>query len=1010
MAAMASMSLLLLLPCMRTLRSDVYTRTDKMLLASSLSQYECSPQVVASSSAETGEGHLIAMVTGYRGSVRGLQGLAEGLCTASFAQKEHTLIIVLDAVVGAHSVQPIMLQGERVAEEVLQIVSSGAKYKRNFTSYSIIGHSLGGLVARVAASHIDRSLASALRPRLFVSLFSPHAGVESFVNSKLLPTLIHISGSDRGAMDELCEKSPEKSILVEISRGVYRQALEKFEKRVLYTSETDWLVDFGSGGITLQKPQEHDDASISDYPSLVLESLNLSSGAESETCQAGSVRCEVINELRHLPFERVRVQWQLFRPDKHSLQEMSTVENSELLRHLTGEFGGSNSNLPRGARCVSSEFCAQGLECTPSPPSPSASSRSRSCQPRFLEASDACLEEDSEMQKCAFAVDLFNEGLQTWLLIVTSSGGGGHLVAARNLQKMLLERVEGGYETVAAQLREQRPLLTPEAYRLATAALSAVQRGPPAVEMLDIMDSPCTSLDGLGYISLGGFMSESWNKLQSSGDISGLRRLVSLQPWTQRLFGRQCRKFIQSVVEAKKLGYLVPPKRIISTQPLLVRSLLEGSMGRGVDLYMTDLPTEEAVHFFGALDSMPKDDVSDQLFLHTLAPMHGGKEALQNMSGVRHIMLEKFMPIEDSFIQPGGLPSPGQAVAIRLKAQIPLEEEFLETGPVTNPVVLEADDEVVLVMLGSQPTVDAMLKYAVESLKLPDKADPNKGKRYVFLACGRPGTAAYKQLYADMLALVKSSPGSGPANRTILVPFTGQRAAELLGRADVTITRSGGLTAGELLALQHRGDKKRFLLHVEPVGDEAKTRALAALPATVSDADAFRLAATHANLLGMVPWEAGNARYLQQVVSAKLVEPESLVGTLLGREQSSFAVDWRLFLQLRGFNAAAIDLAEARHCSYSPNRSRVVSEPRLGSPACNADLEAFARVGSAFTMSRKFLPSAAIPCNDTTLVVQRFFMPIALYLYNHTIGLALQAVASCHGTLLQQDDLVAVQL
>lgn len=986
------MSLLpvLLLPCMWALRSDAYTRGDKLLLASSLSQYECSPQFVASSSVDTHEWHLIAMVTGYRGSGAGLRGLAEGLCTASFAQTDRTLIVVLDAVVGEHSLQPLMLQGQRVAQEVLQIVASGAEYKKNFTSYSIIGHSLGGLVARVAASHIDRSLAAALRPRLFVSLFSPHAGVESFVNSKLLPTLIHISGTDRGVMDELCEKVPEKSILVEISRGMYRQALEKFETRVLYTSETDWLVDFGSGGITAQKPPEHDDP-VSDYPSLGLQSWNLSSAAE--TCQARSVRCEVINELRHLEFTRVRAQWQLFRPDKHALQEMTAVESGELLRHITTEFGASNSNRPRGASCDSSEFCALGLECL-----------SATCQPRLLEASDACIKAgDEQMEKCAFAVDLFNEGLQTWLLVVTSSGGGGHLVAARNLQQKLLEWLEGGYETVAAQLQEHRPLLTPEAYRLATAALSAVQNGPPAVEMLDIMDSPCTSLDGHGYIPLGGFMSESWNKLQSSGDIKGLRRLVSLQPLTQLVFGQQCRKFIQSVVEAKKLGYRLPPKRLISTQPLLVRSLLEGYMDRGVDLYMTDLPTEEAVHFFGALDSLPKDKVSN-LFLHTLAPMRGGEEVLQNMSGLpgRQIMLEKFMPIEDSFIRPGGLPSPGQAVAIRLKAQIPLEEEFLDgTGPVTNPVILDAEDQVVLVMLGSQPTVDAMLKYAMESLKLPV---PTGSRRYIFLACGRPTTAAYKQLYADMVALISSS----PANGTILVPFTGQRAAELLGRADVTITRSGGLTAGELLALQHRGDKKQFLLHVEPVGDEAKTRALAALPDTVGDADAFRLAATHACLLGMVPWEAGNALYLQQVVGAKLVEPGSLVSTLLGREleQRSFAVDWRLFLHLRGFNVAAVDLAEARHCSFSPSRSRVVSKPVFGSPACNADLEAFAGVGSVFTLGRRLLPSAAIPCNDTTLVVQRF-LPM---LHNRMLNLALQAVTSCHGTLIQQDGLVAVQL
>ena len=582
--------------CVSGLRSDAYTAREKASHQEALAaRFECSSHFDSSIS-ETSERHLVALVSGYRGSVASLKGLAEGLCSASFAKKEPTLIVVLDAVAGAQSVQPVLVQGERVADQVMKVVEA-ERPERRISSYSIIGHSLGGIVARVAASRLDSLGGDRLRPRLFVSLFSPHAGMESFLNSKLLPSLIRISQTDRGVMDELCEQDPAKSILVNISRGHYRQVLEKFQKRVLYSSDSDWLVDFGSGAITTATPPEDgleaDEAVPADqeyadqeYPSLGLHSWNFSS--DSGACHAHSVRCEVMRELQHVPFVRVSARWELFRPDKHSFKDMGVLEKSELLRHLTKEFGGTNANLPRGERCVSSEFCAVGLVC------------SGVCQPRVFQASDACdkaakAEANGErLEMCSFAVDLLNDALQAWFLVVTSSGGGGHLVAAQNLQRKLLEQAEGGYILAAQALQQNKALFTPEAYNLAKEALSAVQNGPPAVAMLDMMKIPCTSLDGMGYIPLGGFMTDQWNTLQASGDIEGLKRLVAAQPLTQWVFGRQCRDFMKSVIRHKQLGYQRPAKRVVSTQPLLIQSLLDASDAGGLDLYMTDLPTEEA--------------------------------------------------------------------------------------------------------------------------------------------------------------------------------------------------------------------------------------------------------------------------------------------------------------------------------------------------------------------------------------------------------------------------------
>ena len=75
----------------------------------------------------------------------------------------------------------------------------------------------------------------------------------------------------------------------------------------------------------------------------------------------------------------------------------------------------------------------------------------------------------------------------------------------------------------------------------------------------------------------------------------------------------------------------------------------------------------------------------------------GGVKQLAKFSGVpaQQILIEKYMPVNMGFTRKGDLPSPGQATAIQLKGQLPLEEDFLKG---MNPVLLKAEDQLVLVM------------------------------------------------------------------------------------------------------------------------------------------------------------------------------------------------------------------------------------------------------------------------------------------------------------------------
>lgn len=226
------------------------------------------------------------------------------------------------------------------------------------------------------------------------------------------------------------------------------------------------------------------------------------------------------------------------------------------------------------------------------------------------------------------------------------------------------------------------------------------------------------------------------------------------------------------------------------------------------------------------------------------------------------------------------MPSPHTATDIILNAQLPEEKAFL--GGASRTFSITAEDTVLLVMLGSQPTVKAVHEYLAQTALL--KQPPLGSIRYVFLASGPHMKPAYRELY---IALAKKSAELNKEQeskglRLRFIPFTGQPAQPIEARAEVTVTRSGGMTAGELLALDARGDAKQVFLHIE---------AVAGIPPRPTGSDMAAETAWEAQALdlGMVPWEAGNAKYLREKLGAILVTPAVLASVVKYPESFSAA-------------------------------------------------------------------------------------------------------------------------
>lgn len=486
------------------------------------------------------------------------------------------------------------------------------------------------------------------------------------------------------------------------------------------------------------------------------------------------------------------------------------------------------------------------------------------------------------------------------VLILSSSGGSGHEQGAQGIQQQLLGE---GF---------------PQEY----------------IRKIDVMNSRCTIFPCFGRWSSG-----LWDHAQKTGNTT--RQIILVRG--QWLFDRICYFSTYFYVLSLLRDLKHRPNRIVLTSPLFLSAISSAVKTVNktskipilIDLYMTEPPTDKALHFFNPIRGLNQSQ-RNLLTLHVQKPsdndlyLAGGEEKYwKEKTGLFPSQIVHDSPIKLLYQRSEVLPLPGQDCELSLKAHPEFEKEgkFFEElasdglarsyDPSTGECIfsIQKKDKLCLIMLGGVPTKKAILDYVDQILEAAKDGKKSlvESKNYVFISCGDPSTFLYEEVMQKLSRCQSSS--------VHLIPFTGQPIEKVFARADMTITRSGGMTSLEIMALkknQMRNDPKKILIHSE-AGD------------AVLDFEEFsarRKTKKHLHdyfeyliRKGIPLWEGGNAAYLlKEVPSVEIVTVKgvsSYVKNLffnfplhaktsdeLERADKKAFTHWKNFFSAKGFKMA----------------------------------------------------------------------------------------------------------
>jgi hypothetical protein len=416
----------------------------------------------------------------------------------------------------------------------------------------------------------------------------------------------------------------------------------------------------------------------------------------------------------------------------------------------------------------------------------------------------------------------------SWVPIFSCSGGSAHEVTAQ----ILKEEIESqGIET----------------------------------KTVNVTRSSCTL-----NAKIGKFFTDIWDNAQLSGNVRRQTFLLRFQKCFEMLFYLSTYHSVKNILTHHPLGV---PEKIILTSPLFLSPICKAVLDTNnvsdqkikmIELYMVEAPSNEAIYYYNSLKSLSHAQ-RKLIRLFTLPPSAkdiieagGDGNYWQAKTGLcKESQIVYSPPLRPLFKMSEDLPFPGQAVSLSLKAQLNCEHNFLAN--VADEIAQERylfhigkEDEVALLMLGSIPSEEALFDY-VRNLGGMNSSH----KRYLFISCGHPKLGIYEK----MLRFISKKEFS-----SILIPFTSQPVERIFARADMTITRSGGMTTQELLSLKtnpKREDGKRIFIH-----------SCAKLPHRLPVNAQFEEELIRR---GIPLWEAGNARYLKEKIGkTHIVNPSTI--------------------------------------------------------------------------------------------------------------------------------------
>lgn len=353
-------------------------------------------------------------------------------------------------------------------------------------------------------------------------------------------------------------------------------------------------------------------------------------------------------------------------------------------------------------------------------------------------------------------------------------------------------------------------------------------------------------IGGLGDIGV-----KQWDEAQKKGDLKFLERYASWGWIGEIIFYPIVYFKVKWLLQDLK----VQPDFVVSTQAFCLNAIMhamqtvnhEKHWNMHMHVYLTDMPSKKAIHFFPSIRKVTDDqNLRNLLTLHAPPPLRkaGQTEADEKAFWKKHcgevnVITNEQFPIREAFLDTGKLKKRLEApvVDVNIKVNEASEKEVLTaalSGAAVHAVQdkqvtysIRDHDKVGFLMLGSQPTTQSVLHWLNTFVAQAQKSKPKEGddtQRYFFLYCGVPHTQDARNPLLDAVAAeIKKYKDAGklPANFNI-VPFTNQDADEIalmMARSDLSITRSGGATSMELIQL-HQADlpkrkDKLTLIHSE---------------------------------------------------------------------------------------------------------------------------------------------------------------------------------------------------
>jgi UDP-N-acetylglucosamine:LPS N-acetylglucosamine transferase len=413
------------------------------------------------------------------------------------------------------------------------------------------------------------------------------------------------------------------------------------------------------------------------------------------------------------------------------------------------------------------------------------------------------------------------------LLLITSSGGGGHIQAAK------------------AQ------------------AVKALAENPNTeIIQKDILIDMASKRFGKGFVYL-------WNSSQKRGNVKFLMFLQKNVPTADIVFGTFI--FLRTLHVLLKEGI----DQIIDTQPVGTFAIIKAiKLARKItgkplklEKIVTELPTDNVIHFFRPIKLLSETDRSFIKLISTIPLLKENQTAegfWRKNCGLSEseVCYESFplLPSFKQYLNKVKTRNERMKILIHVNSN---EEKFLisdsiKRGFLTSEIYrdkiainIEADDKVSTILLGSQPTEEATLKYLRNYIDLTKQTAA--GENHLLFVFCNSHTRHKNSLLKKVYHLIQKI-DEFPQNLTV-IPMCFQNddvISSLYYRSDATFTRSGGLTAMELMSVA----QGQIWIHSEVRHGTADSEELGK---------------------GMPIWERGNATYLQHKKGARFITPETFI-------------------------------------------------------------------------------------------------------------------------------------